>query len=222
MSSQPNCFQIKGGEIIHGLPLRSNVLGGALLPWRDDVSDLARSAQYREFHVRFHFKSSSGGAWVLGSSPEHINRRMGDLFYFDVRDIDFEEGPFLKGLNFWPGAEWHNAKPLWRQTLREMDGRKARQALDRAEMWTLKKHFSLVLVDQHGGIRILKFVEGEWCLLLADLGDVASYVFRRGLGMRTRVGLEWAFNSLVTICAEDPDPSFIALREKLHKRLKIL
>lgn len=204
MSPQANAFQIKGSEIIPGLPRTSDILSGKSLPW----GDLHDQDGPREYWVRYNYHRVEN--WLTGGhQPHDINRREGNVFYFDVPDLQFEGGPLLEGLNLWPGGEWHTAKPFWRQARQERSRHMSRGTLERAEIWVLKTYQCLLLVDQSGAVRILRFAEGTWSLSPVEVDEVVNYLSTRGLAMTTHQGVMWSLKNLELICKTYPEQRFL-------------
>ena len=220
MSPQANCFQIKGAEIIPGLPPTSDVLEGTPLPWGELQSETIDPNGPRRNWVKHCLHRKSGTRWITGGHQQHeIDPHAGNIFYFDVPDLQFEEAPLLEGLNLWPGGEWHDARPFWRKAREDIDRRTARHVMQRAEIWVLKKQHLLLLVDQYGGVVKLCFAHEGWFLSTVQIEEVVDYLHVRGLNLTTHRGIMWALKNLELICREYPRKQFLNATHEVRERL---
>jgi hypothetical protein len=205
MSSRPNCYEVVGQEAIEGIPLfTSRVSFQAEPPVGGDRRLLVKE---RVVYGRPRFMPKQELSYISVCSKENVDPKYW-IVYVEVPALNFGGEPFLERLNLWPGGEWHNKFPFWRKGPPNIDTRKLRQSLDRAEVWVLKYHEQILLVDQFGGVRVLKLGHGQPQFSEVSPLDMADYLCKRGEAMNTHTGVFWAFKNLERMREGFPDMDF--------------
>jgi len=108
MSPHINCFQIKGSELVPGIPFSARVIGQRLPI--ETLADLGNQARVFCGRPVIHKGSRRRDNHILGFSTAREADADYSIVYFEVPDLNFGE-PLLEGLNFWPGGGWGKKIP---------------------------------------------------------------------------------------------------------------
>lgn len=196
MSSKRNCFSIVGAEVQAGIP--SNT------PWGSLPAKFTGSHNQR--------------VQTCPKLPGQPDRCW--FVYFAVPELNFETGPYLPGLNIWPGGEWHTRRPAWLGCDESIDPRKRRQAPDRGELWALPRtETRLLLTDQAGGIRLLQRREGRFELSKVSPTFLGDYLCNRAEELETHRGVFWVERNLTLLARGFPEINLRGSLAVVRRRL---
>ena len=205
-----NCFCVVADQIVEGIPVHT--------PWgRLPISPHSPCRDVASIN-KAHWNS---GLKKLDVLPRHAEApRIYHLMFLQVSEIDFGGHPYLPGLNIWPGGELPMGDPVWRG-YSAGDPLRLRETPRKAELFRLSYNGKLLVVDGHGGIRILQRTIGRWVLQEPTLDELIVYFCNKGEVSKTSKGVLWATHNLRRIQQEKPEhPDIPTALNLLARRLR--
>lgn len=210
--TQANCFRIEGWRVLTGIPYhqdseRNTVIGEALgLPTRGRPGVLLRGKGLKAGFIERAFPRQTAfcGKWL----SEWSNKGEAcAIVYFHVPSLSFD-GPYVDGINLWPGGEWMEKQPWWEAGLGEE--KNPRKWANREQIWILRHDERCVVIDANRGVRVLwlprsaVFPGPAPKLYKPGAYEFSKYLLARAreatcASKRDRSAFEWAARSMTTL-----------------------
>ena len=190
-----NCFEVKGHQILFGIPYKGSEDFVGNLPIDSGDHCVGNRLEIAWFQVSKQPEKQK----LFSSSWERVGKK-GVIVYVEVLGLHFGGLPYLLGLDVWPGVEAEEASLFWRSSWLKPSHRH----INYAQIWLLRENESLLICDRFGGLRILKYASGKLALNEPTPTEVVSY-FRKHVQAQNEKRRAWAVRNLELVLDRFPD-----------------
>lgn len=214
MAGYVNCFELRDGKIIEGIPKHSRAVIENVLPFKGFESD----TKERYFCA----KPVNGELVPCLQSEVHPFMNSFWILYFEVPDISFAGDAFLSELTFRPGAECKGNDAFWSSGFEGDESQeKFRKKVNRAEIWVVQHAQVLFLCDTEKRLRVLRMRYGKFEFSEVDPLYLANYLLSRGAQSTEHRTALWVLSNTEVLAKHFPRIPFDHYLERAQFREKL-
>ncbi len=191
MFNNGNCVRVVGQALTEGINVEMDEAGRPKLPI-GNLSFLPPDSLMKWAWIRHSARQNR--KLIMCCKGQAQSAKDTYIIFLKFSDFNFGGSPYLQGLNLWPGTEAQGLYPFWSSLYDKS------HLQNREQLWFLKEGAEIILVDQFGGILVLRYQNGELSLKPPTPKEVATF-FRGKLSNPdiSRRAHDWASHNLAHV-----------------------